>query len=240
MATADGREQHLRRLWTTDGGRARLVRVVREWLGIDGIAELDKDSNVYPQFSTHHDAMTAESISFIDEVLQQRRRHAAGAAGRGVDVSSTRSTAPPPSEISAYYTDYYGLASIGTDLSSQSARRRRGRHPRRDPEPGGVSVAVRDRHRVAPRPARRRGDAPAGVPRSARPRRARHQRRPARPRSEHAEDHARALRRARHRPALQDLSPDASTTSASRSSCTTAWAPSAPTARRPSRRPPAP
>ena len=45
-----------------------------------------------------------------------------------------------------------------------------------------------------------------------------------------------ALRRARHRPALQDLSRGASTTSASRSSCTTAWAPSAPTARRPSGR----
>ena len=33
------------------GGRTRLVRVVREWLGIDGVAELDKDSNVYPSFA---------------------------------------------------------------------------------------------------------------------------------------------------------------------------------------------
>ena len=45
------------------------MRVVREWLGIDGIAEIAKDSNVYPSFATNHNAMAAESASFIDEVL---------------------------------------------------------------------------------------------------------------------------------------------------------------------------
>ena len=112
MATADGREQHLRRLWTTDGGRARLVRVVREWLGIDGIAELDKDSNVYPTFATHHEAMTAESISFIDDVLQNGSatlEELLGANWTFVDAVNGAT----PAQIAAYYTDYYGLASIG-------------------------------------------------------------------------------------------------------------------------------
>jgi hypothetical protein len=112
MATADGREQHLRRLWTTDGGRARLVRVVREWLGIDGIGELDKDSNVYPQFSTHHDAITAESISFIDEVLQD----GAGTLQELLGADWTFINAiygATPEQIGDYFTDYYGLASSG-------------------------------------------------------------------------------------------------------------------------------
>ena len=112
MATADGREQHLRRLWTTDGGRARLVRVVREWLGIDVIAELDKDSNVYPQFSTHHDAMTAESISFIDEVMQDGSSTLQELLG--ADWTYINAIYGATSEqIGAYYTDYYGLPSIG-------------------------------------------------------------------------------------------------------------------------------
>jgi hypothetical protein len=112
MATADGREHHLRRLWTTDGGRARLVRVVREWLGIDGVAELDKDSNVYPQFNTHHDAITAESISFIDDVLQDGGSTLQELLGADWTFINAIYGATPE-QIGAYYTDYYGLASIG-------------------------------------------------------------------------------------------------------------------------------
>lgn len=112
MATADGRERHLRRLWTTDGGRARLVRVVREWLGIDAIAELDKDSNVYPKFATHHEAITAESISFIDDVLQNGTstlEELLGADWTFIDAVNGVTS----EQIADYYTDYYGLASIG-------------------------------------------------------------------------------------------------------------------------------
>jgi hypothetical protein len=69
LVTAAGREQQLRRLLPTFGARRRLVRVVREWLGIDGIAEIDKDSNVYPSFAANRNAIAAESLSFIDEVL---------------------------------------------------------------------------------------------------------------------------------------------------------------------------
>ena len=112
MATADGREQHLRRLWTTDGGRARLVRVVREWLGIDGIAEIDKDSNVYPKFATHHEAITAESMSFIDDVLQNGAgtlQEMLGAEWTFVDATNGAT----PEQIGDYYTDFYGLGAIG-------------------------------------------------------------------------------------------------------------------------------
>jgi len=38
LATPDGRESEARRLLATTAGRARFVRVVREWLGIDDVA----------------------------------------------------------------------------------------------------------------------------------------------------------------------------------------------------------
>jgi hypothetical protein len=39
LATADGREAQVRRLLATQAGRDRMVRVVREWLGVDRITE---------------------------------------------------------------------------------------------------------------------------------------------------------------------------------------------------------
>ena len=116
MATADGREQHLRRLWTTDGGRARLVRVVREWLGIDGIAELDKDSNVYPPF-THSPRRDGGRV---DQLHRRGARKTARARCRSCWVRSGRIInaiyGATSEQIGAYYTDYYGLASIGPTL----------------------------------------------------------------------------------------------------------------------------
>ena len=131
LATADGREQQLRRLLPTLEARTRLVRVVREWLGIDGIAELDKDSNVYPPFAAHHDAIAAESVSFIDEVLSNGAgtlQELLGAEWTIIDATNGATD----EEISAYYTDYYGLARTGPTSRRIVLERRRGRRPRRD------------------------------------------------------------------------------------------------------------
>ena len=51
LATPAGREQEARRLIATAAGRARLVRVVREWLGIDDVAHREKATSVYPGFA---------------------------------------------------------------------------------------------------------------------------------------------------------------------------------------------
>ena len=69
LATSDGREQEARRLIATAAGRARLVRVVREWLGIDDVAHREKAASVYPGFAGVSAAMEAESTSFINEVV---------------------------------------------------------------------------------------------------------------------------------------------------------------------------
>lgn len=113
LATADGREQQLRRLLPSFAARARLVRVVREWLGIDGVAEIDKDSNVYPSFAASHNAMVAESRSFIDEVLNNGAGTLQELLGAEWTIIATEYGATEE-EIGWYYTGTYGLGSGGT------------------------------------------------------------------------------------------------------------------------------
>lgn len=69
LATPDGRKQQADRLVVTPAGRARFVRVVREWLGIDDVARREKAQSVYPDFASVSQSMEDESRSFIDEVL---------------------------------------------------------------------------------------------------------------------------------------------------------------------------
>lgn len=69
LASPETRESEARRVMATPAGRARLVRVVREWLGIDNVAHREKSSSVYPEFAAVSHAMEAESRAFIEEVL---------------------------------------------------------------------------------------------------------------------------------------------------------------------------
>jgi hypothetical protein len=71
LADAGARESHARRLLATPAGGTRLVRVVREWLGIDGIAAVAKDTTVYPGFAALRPSIDAESLNFVGEVMQK-------------------------------------------------------------------------------------------------------------------------------------------------------------------------
>ena len=71
LTMAEGRAAEARRLLTTSAGRARFVRVVREWLGIDDVARREKSQSVYPEFGSLAPAMEQESRAFIEEVLNQ-------------------------------------------------------------------------------------------------------------------------------------------------------------------------
>ena len=72
LATPEGREAQVRRLITTQPGRDRMVRVVREWLGVDQIAATAKDATIYSKFTTAaRTSMDTESKKFIDEVVQR-------------------------------------------------------------------------------------------------------------------------------------------------------------------------
>jgi len=69
LATPDGREAEARRLLGSTAGRARFVRVVREWLGIDDVVHREKAQSVYPDFAGVGASMETESRAFIDELL---------------------------------------------------------------------------------------------------------------------------------------------------------------------------
>jgi hypothetical protein len=72
LASPDARETQARRLLTTQPGHDRMVRVVREWLGVDRISETAKDSTVYGDWTNAmRTSMDGESRTFIDEVVQR-------------------------------------------------------------------------------------------------------------------------------------------------------------------------
>jgi hypothetical protein len=63
------REVEARRLLETNPlARATVVRLVREWLGIDGIHQSAKDSILYSEFSTEKPHIIAESEDFVRAV----------------------------------------------------------------------------------------------------------------------------------------------------------------------------
>jgi hypothetical protein len=70
LATADGRETQARRLLGTTAGKARMVRVVREWLGTDAIDNTGKDATAYAAYAGAKASIVAESSNFVAEVLQ--------------------------------------------------------------------------------------------------------------------------------------------------------------------------
>jgi hypothetical protein len=63
------REAEARRLFENDPrARDTAVRLVREWLGIDGIDDSSKDSLVYPEFERQKPKIVAESVDFVRAV----------------------------------------------------------------------------------------------------------------------------------------------------------------------------
>jgi hypothetical protein len=105
LSGADAREQQARRLLATPAAETRLVRVVREWLGIDGVADVAKDTTVYPDFAGVRPSMDAESINFITEVTRAGTGTVAELLGASFSV------------IDGPLAAVYGVA-LGTDKSA--------------------------------------------------------------------------------------------------------------------------
>jgi Protein of unknown function (DUF1592)/Protein of unknown function (DUF1588)/Protein of unknown function (DUF1595)/Protein of unknown function (DUF1587) len=114
LASADAREQQARRLLALPGGRDRIVRVVREWFGIDRIADTAKDSTVYPSFAGVKASMEAESRQFVDEVMT----HGTGTVGELLGADWTIADAP--------LAAVYGVSSAGSGRTSLAGVGRRG------------------------------------------------------------------------------------------------------------------
>jgi hypothetical protein len=70
LETPEGREaQAWRLLQSGAAARTTVLRIVREWLGVDRIAETAKDTNVYPAFEMLRPSMATEVEAFINEVV---------------------------------------------------------------------------------------------------------------------------------------------------------------------------
>ncbi|QSQ24190.1 DUF1592 domain-containing protein [Pyxidicoccus parkwayensis] len=70
LKTADQREAQARRLMATPAAQKRLAHFIREWLGITGLANLNKNNQVFPAFSAaFKDSSQSETRAFIDHVI---------------------------------------------------------------------------------------------------------------------------------------------------------------------------
>lgn len=69
LDSPEGREKAFSDLSKSAAGRERIVRVLREWIGVDRISETDKDSNIYPGFAGLKSAIVTESQQFVSGVL---------------------------------------------------------------------------------------------------------------------------------------------------------------------------
>jgi len=115
LASAEGRETEARRLLATTAGRARLVRVVREWLGIEDVAHREKAASVYPDFAGVAQSMENESRAFIDEVLNN-------STGTLTELLTADWTI-----VDAPLASVYGVSSAGTtQRTSLASVKRRG------------------------------------------------------------------------------------------------------------------
>ncbi|HVV49870.1 MAG TPA: DUF1592 domain-containing protein [Polyangia bacterium] len=124
LSTPDQLEAQARRLLASSpGATARLVRLVREWLGIDSIAQIAKDTNWYPDFTSLNAAavMDDETTSFISEVLNKNTGTVGELLGAGYTIINPTSTVTA-SAISNYYSKFYGVTGSAGETSLTGAK----------------------------------------------------------------------------------------------------------------------
>ena len=63
------RQAQARRILKTDNAKTQLTAVIEQWLGIESVAQIAKDTTVYPDFANYALPMKAEADAFIAEVV---------------------------------------------------------------------------------------------------------------------------------------------------------------------------
>jgi hypothetical protein len=124
LSSPDQLETQARRiLASAPGSTGRLVRLVREWFGIDAIGQIGKDSTWYPDYAALNAAaiMDAETTSFITEVLTKNSGTVGELLGAGYTVINPTSTVTS-SAISTYYSKFYGVTGSSGEVSLIGAK----------------------------------------------------------------------------------------------------------------------
>ena len=124
LSSPDQLEAQARRLLgSAPGATGRLVRLVREWFGIDAIAQIGKDSTWYPDYGTLNAAavMDDETTSFITEVLTKNTGTVGELLNAGYTVINPTATVTS-SAISTYYSKFYGVTGGTGEVSLAGAK----------------------------------------------------------------------------------------------------------------------
>jgi Protein of unknown function (DUF1592)/Protein of unknown function (DUF1588)/Protein of unknown function (DUF1595)/Protein of unknown function (DUF1587) len=124
LSDPDEREAQARRLFATDpAAQDTIVRIVREWLGIDGIVDSAKDSLIYPDFAADKPAIMAESSDFVRAVAFQSTGTVSELLGANWTVNSgplalyqTAGSGPVPD--STLITDRVGILNQAAFLAT--------------------------------------------------------------------------------------------------------------------------
>jgi hypothetical protein len=118
------RQSHARRLLKTPNAKTQLTHVIEEWLGIDSVAEIAKDTTVYPQFAGVQQAMKAEADAFISEIVWNEGKGVAELFGADWTIADANLAsfygAPAPDStgrVSLVGTGRIGLLDQGAFLS---------------------------------------------------------------------------------------------------------------------------
>ncbi|NNB92400.1 DUF1592 domain-containing protein [Corallococcus exiguus] len=72
LSSADERETQARRLLKTEAAQVKLRQFFVEWLGLGGLGKVNKNNNVYPDYSVDfRDSMVRERDAFIDFIVKE-------------------------------------------------------------------------------------------------------------------------------------------------------------------------
>ncbi len=127
------RQTQARRLLATANAKTQLTKVIEEWLGIDSVGTIAKDTTVYPQFAGVQQSLKAESDAFISEIVWGEGKGVAELFGANwtmadANAASFYGAAPPDAtgRVSLVGTGRTGILDQGAFLSvyahaSQSA-----------------------------------------------------------------------------------------------------------------------
>jgi len=126
LQSAANRQSQARRLLKTANAQTQLTKVIEQWLGIDSVAQISKDTTAYPDFASLNlaPAMKAEADAFISEVVWNEGKGVAELFGANWTIASAGLAsfygAPPPDStgrVSLVGTGRTGILDQGAFLS---------------------------------------------------------------------------------------------------------------------------
>jgi hypothetical protein len=104
LDTPEGRGDAFWALIGSPVARDRVVRIVREWVGVDRLGQTDKDTTVYGKFNGLKASMDAESVDFIVGVLQDQT----SATGGTIEALLANESTVAAADLKSWYA-----ASVG-------------------------------------------------------------------------------------------------------------------------------